>query len=230
MYVWAGLIALGVLVFIYFRRQSSPSGQSGQSTASDSGLDEGQLASDIGAQVAASLGGTPPADNGGMLDYGQLQAMFDAQSASISDALNNLAGIYSGGIGATSAGTNAGGSDGVAVGGAAAAPQVTAPANPGGNGDEPPSTVDVSNPATSFYPPGYGVSTGPAPLYAYSGGHEIAESPIAGSVFSTTTPAAAGYNALGVQPSAPITFVPTTMSAPDVPARVNPSVGKNVAV
>lgn len=231
MYAWAGIIALGIVVFIYFRRKNNSATPSPSSNDSvTGGLDESQLASDIAAQTAASLGGTPAPDNGGMLDYGQLQAMLDAQNASIDSALQNIGGLFAGGLGVTNAATNAGGSDGVAVGGAAAAPAVTAPANPQ---DEPPGTTDVSNPATSFYPPGYLASNpsvpAPAPLYAYSQGIPIAESPIAGSVFSTSTPAAAGYSALGVQPSAPITFVPTPQNpANAAPTRVNPSVGHNV--
>lgn len=226
---WAVAVALGVLIFWYLRKQSSSTTNASNATDTTAGLDEGQLASDIAGQTTAALGGTPGADTGGF-DPTALTDALNTYSQSLEDFASSFAGMTAGGVGGSTAGQtgvgsspSAGGAQAGAVTEATGAPIIvnpqpsftsTAPANPDNT------TTDVANPATSFYPPGTLAANpslpAPAPLYAYSSGQEVAESPIAGSVFSTSTPAAAGYQALGVQPSAPVTFVPTpeTSSAP----------------
>lgn len=72
------------------------------------------------------------------------------------------------------------------------------PQNPAG-----PSQVDVNgNPLSG------------GPIYAYSGGQLVGYAPHATSAFSTSQPAASGYEALGIAPSSPITLLPVQEGPP----------------
>lgn len=97
-----------------------------------------------------------------------------------------------------------------------------------------PSDSGVRTPLDPYqwYAPGSGVAAiGPSPLYAYSSGQLVGESPGLGSVFSTDKPASEGYAALGFQASDPITFVPTPISSMPTPTPIpKASAGKTYAV
>lgn len=81
-------------------------------------------------------------------------------------------------------------------------------ANPNDNAAPQPSQTDV-----------YGNPLSGGPIYAYSGGQLVGYAPHATSAFSTSRPAASGYEALGVAPSSPITLLPTQLG----PANTGPA-------
>jgi hypothetical protein len=114
-WVVAGLVA--VAAFIYFRRQSQAgsTGATATGAGSDStgtGVDESQLASDIGAQLAASMGGTPSSVDGGAIaspDNSALVGTFlQTQAQSFSDYLGAVETLAASGVGGGSAGDNSG--------------------------------------------------------------------------------------------------------------------------
>lgn len=201
---WIGILALGVVIYIYVKRRAaatSPAAPTADSTVGNDPTDQ--------AQLAAGLGGTPGSDTGGF-DPGWLQSTLDAQTQSLEDFIASSGGLAGSGIsGAGGAGTSGAGVGAAAPSSAGAAAPATA-ASP-----DPNAPTDVANPATSFYAPGTMPAGGASPLYAYGpGGVLQAESPIAGSVFGSG-PAAGGYAALGVDPSGPITFLPVPMGPTD---------------
>lgn len=198
--VWIGVLAIGVVVFIYIKHKSS---SSAVTPAVDPNATDSVNSTDP-ASLAAGLGGTPAVDTGGF-DTSWLASLFDQQTQSLQDFIANQ-GLMAG------AGISGAGGSGVAgtVPAAAASPTVGSPIV--ANAAQQPATTDVANPATSFYAPDSNAAVGgAAPLYAYNGGTLIAESPIAGSAFSSAHGAAQGYEALGADPSGPITFLPTPM-------------------
>lgn len=82
-----------------------------------------------------------------------------------------------------------------------------------------------------WYGPNSGAAVGgPSPLYAYSSGQEVGESPGLGSVFSPSAPASQGYAALGFQPSDNITFVPTQITPGNAAPVPVPIKGTRVSV
>lgn len=83
-----------------------------------------------------------------------------------------------------------------------------------------------------FYQYGSGAAAGgSSPLYAFSSGSGVAESPTAGAQFSTFAPAQYGYESLGFAPSAPVTFAPTpTINANPAPIQQIAAAGSPLAV
>lgn len=140
-WAWAGVIALGVVVFLYVRHRNSVANMSGTNDQNSGALDEGQLASDIGAQVAASLGGTPGGDTGGF-DASWLADLMQMNTQSLEDFIASQSQLAGSGVngGAGSAQSSGGG------GSTAAATTTTTTTNGG-------ITPTASQPAPTPTPP-----------------------------------------------------------------------------
>lgn len=225
--LWAWFVGALAAYFLYTKVRGGSS-----STGASTDLGSGNpTASPAGGAVSGDSGGGTSADN---MSSDLLSALLQGQSQSEQGLLDALNAAYAqtqyfaagyGGYGGAAPGSVAQG--GPASNGATINAPATqdAPTNQGSD--------SLAQPAYSFYPAGSGAATGgDSPLYAYSGGQMIAESPIAGSVFSLSKPASQGYEALGVKASDPITFVPTPMGTPTAPADYTPrpTVGHAVAV
>lgn len=97
---WAVVLLMGVLVFWYVKRKGGNTAAQSTNTANtsdDLGVDEGQLASDIGAQVAASLGGTPGDESGGF-DASWLADLMQQNEQSLEDFIANQSAIAGSGV------------------------------------------------------------------------------------------------------------------------------------
>lgn len=220
--VWVGVLALGVIIFLYIRHKNSSAAATAGAPAAADPTDT-MSAADT-ASLAAGLGGTPGAATGGF-DASWLASLFDQQTNSLEQFASNYglmagAGISPGGSGVSTMPPTP------AVGSPIVVNPTAAPAA------QQPAATDSANLATSFYPPDSNAAVGgSAPLYAYNGGNLIAESPIAGSAFSVFAPASEGYEALGVHASDPITFTPTTMGTSTAPPIIAPPrTGGRIAV
>lgn len=190
----AGVAVVGYLIL---RNRSSASSSAGAPTDS-SGAATNTGAGTLGDTTGAGAGGAA-----GGPDWSSLLSAYDQMYGSLITDYQSLVSQLQGVI-STSGNTSGqpGGNNSTP-----AAPSVpNAPTTtPGGD--------NSVSPAQSFYPAGTDVSGGSSPLYAYESGTLIAASPIAGSVFNTHTPAAAGYEALGIAPSSPVTLVPVPMTS-----------------
>lgn len=107
-WVAAGLVAVAVFYYMHKRAQANSTAATATGAGSDTsgGVDESQLSSDIAAQLAAALGGTPPGTDSGAVQpqddsalieallqmLGQSQAEFGQFATSMYGS-----GIYSGG-------------------------------------------------------------------------------------------------------------------------------------
>jgi hypothetical protein len=206
---WIGILAMGVVIFVYVRRKNAAAA----SATTDTTTTDPNASASL---LSPALGGTP-ADGTGGFDTSWLASLFQQQTQSLEDFMASTATLAGSGISGAGGSGIAGSIPAQAAPAPGGSPIMVAAPNPGDNASVP-VTTDVANPATSFFAPGtndiLAASAAPNPLYAYSGGSLIAESPIAGSVFSPYAPASSGYEALGVHASDPVTFVPAPMSTP----------------
>lgn len=226
-WVAAGVVAIGVWYYVHKQAQAGSTAATatgaGNDNGSGTGVDESQLASDVAGQLSAALGGTPSSVDSGAVqspdDSAVINGLLQLISQSQQEFSDYATSMHSAGVGggAGTAGGSTGGGTGSGVGTGSA-----------GANNAPVITPTQPDAATSFFPAGTDVSGGGSPLYAFQGGTQFAASPVAGSVFSVTAPAAAGYEALGVHPSAPITFAPVPgITAPyaQTPTTHGPRVG-----
>lgn len=211
-WTWAGVIALGVVVFIYFRHQSNTKAAAVSNAP----------APDASPIDTAALGGTPPPDNGGF-DIGFLEALLDQQTASLEDFYSSYAamtgsGVYAGG----------GGQAGSVPGGASAAGASSAAASST-------QTTDVANTAT-FASDVFNPAPAPAPGESVdslsAGGVQITP----GTVVTAPNPGAGTFDIssgiAGLGGAAGGTYVPPSGYATNTPYTPDPrpTIGHNVAV
>jgi hypothetical protein len=129
-WAWAGVAALGVLVYVYFRHQSNTKAAAVSNAP----------APDASPIDTAALGGTPPPDSGGF-DIGFLEALLDQQTASLEDFYSNYADMVGAGVYAGSGGPGGTTQAGAVSGGASADGASSASASST-------QTTDVANTAT----------------------------------------------------------------------------------
>lgn len=146
---WIAILLAGVGLFIYLRRKSASSTSASTTPpVGGTGVDSSQLASDIAAQLAASLGGTPAATDpnatGGMDWASFLDSLAAQQQAYLTQLESYISSLAAAGLGAP--GT----------------PQ-TAPSTP------PPTTPPPPGTPAPGASPGFPTSGGPAVYQTSSG-------------------------------------------------------------
>lgn len=98
---WLVLLAGGVVLFIVLKKKSSSASASATPPVGQTGVDSSQLASDIAAQLAASLGGTPSQDGTSGMDWASfLDNLAAQQQAYFTQFESYLSNLSAAGLGA----------------------------------------------------------------------------------------------------------------------------------